>query len=312
MRPSATQVASLGIAGLLVVQVGCQSGASGASILSLFGLSEKPLVIALPVEPGVLNPFAPYEPFRKAMSRSIKRPVRLDLCLPVQFEPNLTLGYCDLAFMTPASALEMGHPERFGIIALPIDAAGQATQGASLVVAAAGGLDAITDLRGKRVAFGPRGDARTHHAGLALLREAGVRKRDLSLALLPIPGSLRHYSDMGEIARSVINGESDGGFIDETALAGFDQAEIRDKLRVIGQTTPLPEKLILGSPKLEAKAARKVTEFLLDAQREHPDALRPLLVAGYQEPTPDFRAAWTRLVKSFKGNVPEPAAETTQ
>lgn len=309
MRPSASRVVSLWLAGLLIVQIGCQSGAGGASILSLFGLSEKPVVIALPVEPGVLNPFAPYEPLRKAMSKSINRPVRLDLCLPVQFEPNLMLGYCDLAVMTPASVLEMVHPERFDVIAMPVDDSGRAVHGSSLVVAAAGGLEKIADLRGKRIAFGPRADARTHHAGLALLREAGVRKRDLSLALLPIPGSLRHLSDMGEIARSVINGESDAGFIDEDALAGLGQVEIRDQLRMIGQTTPLPDQLIMGSPKLEKNLARKIVGFLLSAERKAPESLHPLLVAGYQEPTPDFEATWARLVTSFKGDASESAAE---
>ena len=75
MRPSATRIVSLVmIVGLLVSQSGCQSGAGRASVLSLFGLSQRPLVIALVAEPGVLNPFAPYEKLRQALSASIKRP----------------------------------------------------------------------------------------------------------------------------------------------------------------------------------------------------------------------------------------------
>ena len=107
MCPNRRSAASLLVVALLVAQAGCHRGAGGASFLSLFGLSEKPVVVALVAKPGVLDPFAPHEKLRQAMSEAIERPVRLDLCFPVQLEPNLKLGFYDFALVTPACYVEM-------------------------------------------------------------------------------------------------------------------------------------------------------------------------------------------------------------
>jgi len=192
-------------------QAGCRSGAPASRLLHFLGLSKKPVVIALLVEPGVLNPFAPHEKLRKAMSETISRPVRLDLCLPIQLEPNLTLGFYDFAFVTPGCYAAMKDRERFRIVAASADRAGRLARSALLVVSAGSEITRADELRGKMVAFGPSGDARTHQAGLILLREHGLKKTDLSLSLLPVPGSLKHFATMRDIAQSVSNGSSDAG-----------------------------------------------------------------------------------------------------
>ncbi|MFQ5807244.1 MAG: phosphate/phosphite/phosphonate ABC transporter substrate-binding protein [Phycisphaerae bacterium] len=288
--------------GLLVLETGCQSGAAGASLLSLFGLSERPVVVALVVEPGVLDPFTPHEKLRKAMSETIKRPVRLDLCLPLQLEPNLTLGFYDFAFITPACYVGMKDRERSKVIAVAVDEAGRASHSAVLVVAANSKIESVEQLRGKTVAFGPRGDARTHHAGLALLREHGLKKTDLSLEVFPLPGALKHFPKMRDIAQSVINGSCDAGFIDEAAFDAFEQTSevegepTRDKLRVLARTVPVPEKLVIRSPKAKAETVSQVADFLLTAGERHPDVLRPLLFSAYQEPSATMLASCQRLI----------------
>jgi hypothetical protein len=315
MRPSARCGVPLLAVGVLVWQSGCQSGAPGASLLSLFGLSKKPVVVALVVEPGVLDPFSPHENLRKAMSVAIERPVRLDLCLPVQLEPNLTLGFYDFAVVTPACYVGMKNRERFEAFAVSVDEAGRVARRAVLVVAADSELAHVADLRGKTVAFGPRGDARTHHAGLALLREHGLKKTELSLSLFPIPGSLKHLPKMRDIAQSVINGSCDAGFIDEVAFNGFPETSgvegepARDKLRVIAHTMSLPNKLVVRSPKVDAETARKVADFLLTAGTQHPEALRPLLFSGYQKPTAKLLGSCERLVESGAPRPAESAGE---
>lgn len=314
MRLSAIRLVPLLTIGLLCLQGGCQSGAGGASFLSLFGLSEKPLVIALVAEPGVLNPFAPHEKLRKAMSETIKRPVRLDLCLPVQLEPNLTLGFYDLAIITPAVYAEMNNPERFRIIAVALDEAGRAARSAVLAVAANSEIKALEDLRGKRVAFGPRDDARTHHAGLALLHEHGIRKTDLSLELLPLPGSLKHCRTVRDVAQSVLSGDCAAGFIDEDAFDAFPQSAdenepARDRLRVIAHTMPTPETLVIQSPKVKPETVRKVVDFLLSADQEHPEALHPLLLSAYQEPSEELRADCQRLAEPREPISKKPAPD---
>ena len=298
MRPNRRFATPLLVVALLVAQAGCHRGAGGASFLSLFGLSEKPVVVALVAKPGVLDPFAPHEKLRQAMSETIKRPVRLDLCFPSQLEPNLKLGFYDFALVTPACYVEMNDRERFEILAASVDQTGRVAHSAVLVVAAGSEIDEVADLRGKKVAFGPRHDARTHHAGLVLLREHGLDKSDLSLSLLPVPGSLRHFSNMRQIAQAVQSGDFDAGFIDEVAFEQFGRSPAvegepdRDKLRVLARTMPVPGMLVIQSPKAKPETVRKVADFLLSAGETHPQALRPLLLSAYQKPTAKL-CAWS-------------------
>jgi ABC-type phosphate/phosphonate transport system substrate-binding protein len=300
--------------GVLVFQAGCQSGAAGASFLSLFGLSQKPVVMALVVERGVLDPFKPHEKLRQAMSEAIKRPVRLDLCLPIQLEPNLNLGFYQFACITPGCYIEMNNRERFEVIAVAADEAGRVTRSALLVVPIDSEIKRVEDLRGKTVAFGPRGDARTHLAAMALLRDHGLVKTDLSLEVLPVPGSLKHFPQMRDIAQSVINHSSDAGFIDEAAFEMFPESAApegeptRDKLRVIARTMPVPQKLVIRSPKVATDVANEVTDFLLTADRNHPDALRPLLFSAYRPASEQVLASCERLAET---NTPTsaPASE---
>jgi hypothetical protein len=298
MRPNPRSVIAVLVVALLVAQSGCQRGAGRASFLSLFGLSEKPVVVALVAKPGVLDPFAPHEQLREAMSESIKRPVRLDLCFPIQLEPNLNLGFYDFALVTPACYVEMNDRERFDILAAAVDETGCVAHSAVLVVAADSKINDVADLRGKKVAFGPRDDARTHHAALVLLRQHGLDKSDLSLSLLPVPGSLRHFSSMRQIAQAVQSGDFDAGFIDEVAFEQFERSPAvegepdRDKLRVLARTMPVPGMLVIQSPKANPELVRKVADFLLSAGQTHPEALRPLLLSAYQKPTAEL-CAWS-------------------
>jgi hypothetical protein len=301
VRPISGRAGGLLLVGLLVAQVGCHRGAGGASFLSVFGLSEKPVVVALVAKPGTLDPFAPHEKLRRAMGESIKRPVRLDLCLPVSLGPNLKLGFYDFALVTPAQYAEMRDRQQFEILAASVDEDGHAAHPALLVVAADSAVGQVADLRGKKVAFGPRDDARTHHAGLTLLSEHGLEKSDLSLALLPVPGSLRHFAKMRDLALAVQRGECDAGFIDEPAFEELERgsttgdAPDRDKLRVIARTMPVPNMLVIQSPKADPELAHTVAEFLLSAGREHPEALRPLLVSAYRRPAANVHAWFARL-----------------
>ena len=192
----------------------------------------------------------------------------------------------------------MRDRQRFEILAVSVDRAGHPARPAVLVVAADSEIKNVAELRARKVAFGPRHDARTHHAGLALLSEHGLKKSDLSLSLLPLPGSLKHFSNARQIALVVQDGDYDAGFIDELAFEEFERGPVaedapdRDQLRVIASTVPVPDLLVIQSPKVDQQVVRAVTDFLLAVDQTHPEALRPLLLSAYQKPTAKL-CAWS-------------------
>jgi len=314
MRSSARNVVALAAVGLALAQTGCQSGAPGARFLSFFGLSQQPVVVALTPELGVLDPFTPHEPLRKALSAALHRPVQLRLCFPFQLDPGLNWGFYDFALVTPAAYAELNGRERFEILASSVDESGRAARPALLVVAADSPIQSVADLRGKSVAFGPLGDSRTHHAAVVLLQEHGLKKTDLSLSLLPLPGSLRHFPKMRDVALSVINGSSDAGFIDQAAFeelpetADVEDEPARSRLRVIAQTMALPDKIVVCSPKTDRSTVGAVADFLLSVAETQPEVLRPLLLSAYQKPAAELRAQCEQLTQSAPLAPPEQAA----
>jgi ABC-type phosphate/phosphonate transport system substrate-binding protein len=301
----------------LLANAGCRSG--GIPLLNLFGVG-KPLVVALVADERrstggsaleLLNPFAPYEPLRKALGEHTGRQVALDLCLPIQVKPNLGLGFYHLAVVSPVQYGQLGDPERFRVIAVSADEQQRTARSGLLVVRHDSGVQGVADLRGKKVAFGPARDGRTHLAGLELLKRNGLAKSDLALELLPIPGSLRHFSDTRSLARSVLSGSYEAGFIDEQAweaLPEHDEREgepARDRLRVVAKTVPVPGRLVVCSPKLPEADGEKVCQFLLAAAQDHPEVLRPLRISGYVKPSAELLDACRRLVEP-KSPAPKP------
>lgn len=208
----------------------------------------------------------------------------MDLCLPLQLPFGLTSGMFHLAVVSPLDYARLPERERFPVVAMAADEAGRTARPALMIVPTGSAIQSVEDLRGKTVAFGPSGDPRTHHAALELLVQHGLKKADLSLELLPLPGSLKHMPTMRAVAQTVINLSSDAGFIDQAAWEALpehaDNAEdpAQDRLRVIAQTIALPDRLVLASPKLDEGLRQRVREILLAADREHPEALRPLHV----------------------------------
>lgn len=317
MRARAKYIIVSAAIGLMLGQTGCSLGAGGARFLSFVGLTQKPVIVALVPQPGVLNPFASHEELRKTMSASLKRPVLLDLCLPIQLSPNLDLGFYDFAIASEECYASIPGRERFGVVAVARDQNGQAARPAVLIVATDSAIDDVSGLRDKRVAFGPLLDGRTHLAALLLLSDHGLRKSDLKLELLPVPGSLRHFSSMTGIARSVVQGDSDAGFMDEAAYdelppSADGNQPARDKLRVIARTMPIADTLVIRSPKAEPEVVQQVAAFLLDAETKCPGALRPLRVSGYEAPDAQLTERCRRLASAAEATPPAPSADDSE
>lgn len=302
---------------LVGLGAGCQ-GAVGPRLLSVIGLSEKPLVVTFVInEPELefglvrmLTPLSPYHPLHSSMGKAVGRKVVEDVCFSFQLAPNLRLGVAHVAIVSPAHYALLDRPAGFEVLAVSKDEQGEITRPSVLIVAANSPIEEVADLRGKVVAFGPRGDARTRHAGLLLLAEHGLKPTDLALEALPIPGSLKAFPKSRDIAQSVMNGSSDAGFIDRAVWESFADTQTqpgepaRDRLRVIATTIGVPDFLVVASPVLAPETAADVKRYLLRIDRKDPDALRPLRLSAFVEASPELLAACARLIQL------EPPAES--
>ncbi|MCH8808150.1 MAG: phosphate/phosphite/phosphonate ABC transporter substrate-binding protein [Planctomycetes bacterium] len=303
---------------VLLATTGCRS--AGLRLLNLIGIKKDPIMVLFVLddehEPPKdirewINPAAPYEPLLAAMERELGRPVGYDMCFSFQLAPCLNTGLSHLAVVSASQYVEVLDHGEFEVLAVAIDDKGRSARSALLVVPAESGIRGLDDLRKKRIAFGPNGDARTHHAAWKLLREHGLDKTDLALELLPLPGSLKHMPHMRAIAQSVINHSSDAGFVDEGAWEAFPESDpregepARDKLRVVARTVAVPNQLILRSPKLDDPGAKSVRAFLMSVGAKSPEALDALPNAGYGPASAELLALCREVVTA----APKGAAE---
>jgi len=294
---------------VLATLSGCAATANSTRLLNLIGLTEKPLIISYVAEKtanadaplAILNPFANAEPLHQAMSKDLRRQTAPYLCLPFQLEFDLELGICQLAVISPVQYAALRDRSKFTPLAVSQDVSGRAARSGLLIATAESPIASIKDVKSKIVAFGPPRDGRTHHAALLLLSQNGIAKSDLALELFPVPGSLRTYPRSGEVADSVMRGQSEAGFIDEMYWdllpdkdAGLGQPS-KDRFKIIGRTIAVPERIVLASPKLDVPTREAVKKFFLSTAEKHPDVLTPLKFAGYAVATSDVLDAATKL-----------------
>lgn len=289
--------------------LGCAS--SAVRILNLIGLSERPLVVlhvaAPQSDPGegavvkLIDPFAPYRAIRKALGSDLHRNVVPELCFSFQVEPSLRVGTSHLAVVSPLDYARLSNRDDFPIVAVPVDRSGQIARPAMLVVKDSGPIESVANLAAQRVTFGPVDHPRTHIAALALLKANGVSKKDLSLELLPVPGTLRHRDTGAEVARDIVSGATAAGFVDAAEWDALPETSTdkqvgRDQLRILAETEVVPFRLIIASPTLDAKTVVAVRDFFLRAATDHADAL-PGHLAGFSAVEPDQVAAWMNVVR---------------
>jgi ABC-type phosphate/phosphonate transport system substrate-binding protein len=301
----------------VVSAAGCH--APSLRFLSAVGLSEQPLGVALVTDKatvGVLqaiNPFPPYASLRKALSEHLGRPVGMDVCFTFQVGPLFSTKVYDMAIVTPEEYSRLDESVRSRVVAVSVDAQGRMARSALLVVAADSDLREIADLGGKVVAFGPAGDSRSHYAALRLLERAGLKKSDLALEPLPLPGSLKHMPDGKSVALSIISGKSAAGFIDEADWERFPEhstdtgVPARDRLRVIGRTAALPDQLFIAAAHVDELTFERVRSFLLAVGDEQPEAVEKLGVAGYRVPTEDVLEACSSITQPAASEEAEEA-----
>lgn len=317
MRRSATACAlGWSLVVLCATGVGCRT--AGLHFLGFIGLQKKPLTVAMvmdrPAHAAVqaINPFGLYRPLQETMTRSLERPVAVDICFPFQVQMGFDTGWYHAAVVTPAQYARLSDDTRSRVLVVPVDREGRSARGALLIVPLNSPVSAAAELRGQTVAFGPAEDSRTHIAALQLLKEAGLSRTDLALEVLPVPGSLKHFPDGRSVAQSVINGSSAAGFIDEAVWESFPEhatkegEPARDRLRILGRTAALPDRIWIASPKLDGATANQLRTFLLEAGGDHPRALEPLGVAGYEVPGEELLASCRALAGSIEP-LPEEA-----
>jgi len=288
---------AIGLVGLLLPAL-CGCTAADQLGEQMFAPLRQVLGMKKPVRVGVtklhINPLvpAPWEPLRAALEKELARPVQVVMCKPFQARELLRTGYLDFAILSPTDFAEVAREKVCKVIAQPVNSLGRTEHCGLIVTAKDCPIKALSDLKGKRFAFGPEMDAFTHIAAADVLREAGLGPKDISLELLPVPLSYRHHVDSYEVAKAVIYEGLPAGAVDELDYVTWPetggtmlpvQTVSRDQLRILAKTVCLPEGPIVASTKADPTLVEKVSDFLLNKAAKQRKILEPMHWSGFRK-----------------------------
>lgn len=324
--------ATLALMGLVLV-AGCYEATFSKSIwdpthLQPLYWGQDPVRIGLVQadgDEGLLNAVAwlkmkrpPWQNLQRELSRKLKRPVVVQALKPFQVAAHLASGRIQFGMLPAADYIELVKDEGLaeGGTLGQVLALSESGERRGLIVAAANSdIRSVADLKGRRFAFGPKGDPVLDEAALACLEREGLTVDDIAKEIVPIPGALQFHINAAEAAKEIVYGfgvgkqRTEAGVIEEWDYEDFPETGGRllplirfskDEFRVLAQTDPVPTRTLADGPVLasadaDPDLAAAVRDFLLAADDEHKDALRDLGVRRFHSPPTDALAEIERL-----------------
>lgn len=247
-----------------------------------------------------LFPAAPFEEVQRGLSRTLGRPTQFEVLKPFQIHAHLAGGRVQFAFVDAGDEVEVLAEGAGQVVARPVFEEEAPSCTALFVVAKDSKINDLSELKGKRVAFGPPNHPALHWAALDALKDAGVEEKELAKQLVPIPGSLQfHISSLEAAKAALLKIEADAGVVDEADFMRWPEtggnvlgnvlslAISRDQLRVIGRSRPVPifpSGAVVASHTADPKLVEKVRHYLTETVRTQERITKPLGLISYEVP----------------------------
>jgi len=232
-----------------------------------------------------LSPLAEY------LSRTLDIPVsvRPDVGLNQAVE-SVAAGRVDIAYLTPIAYIKAQQAGHVRIIAKTVTK-GQKSFRLMLVTRQDSPIKTVTDLKGKRFAFGDEAAL----VQRAVVVNAGIRLEDF--------GTYRFLGHYDNIARGVHNGDFDAGILKDTTAYLWE----KNGLRIIYTSPDLPPYNIVVSQRVPPNLAKAIQSALLNLRLDNPDHRRVIkaLDASYDGFAPTSDAEYDiirQIVKPFQKN----------
>jgi len=240
---------------------------------------------------------APFRVVQNGINKELGRPTQFMVLKPEQIHAHLASGHIQFAFIDEGDEKEVLAEDAGVVIAKPAFRESAPTSTGLFVVARDSELKDLSELKGKRVAFGPPNHPALHWKALEVIEAAGVDEKELAKQVLPIPGSSQHHANSLEAAKAALfKVEADVGVVEEAefmrwpesggnVLAGALSISIsQDQLKVIGRTDPVllfPSGVVVASREADPELVEKVRDYLTEKVAKEHRITEPLGLVRY-------------------------------
>jgi len=200
--------------------------------------------------------YARFRPLTLYLGGMIGRPLRLVIARTYDEQiAMIATGRAEFAYIGPTPYVRARDRGQVTILAGESEG-GQAFYQSALVVRTDSPIEKVTDLAGKRVAFGAEISMSSAVAPKLILAQAGVKRTDLA--------AIDHLDRHERVALAVLHGDFDAGGLRLDIAKSY----LPRGLRVLATSPPLPPHIIAASPGVSPEVAKQVRLALL-----HPDAV---------------------------------------
>ena len=306
-----------GILGLLVA-VACFSGCSevrfSSTVLNPFNMKLPFLPYQQPVRIGIVHRNAgvfdpttwdqkgmgsPWNPLRIELERVLNKPVQIEDLKLFQLAAHLQSGRLDFAFFSAEDYAEL--QKEFGQVGQVLAISKVSKRQGLIVARAESEVQSMEDIRGRRFAFGPRGDKVLFDAALSVLESSGVKAEEIKKEILPIPNSYQYHISSAEAAFEVVYGlGTDVGVIEASEYEEYPDSGGsfllrsfgKDNFRVLARTQEISAETIAKGPFLASAEAnpedvKRVIGFLLTDSGKQKRVFAAMGLSGFQAPHRD-------------------------
>jgi ABC-type phosphate/phosphonate transport system substrate-binding protein len=244
----------------------------------------------------------------------LEKSVQIELLKPHQIRVHLGTGRVAFALVDAVEYAEIAPGNGDIVLATAVKQSGAPERVGLIVTRADSPIQSLSELKGKRFDFGPKGDPLLDTAAVCALWQAGVKIDDISKDKLL--GEYRHLNSQ-DIAKAVVYGKVPAGIIDEadyrkwpkkggSLLLGVSQ----DQLRILQRTDPVPEMVVIASKKADPALVDKVKKYFLEDVHSGLKGLLVLSWFGIEKfvpATPERYAPFVKLVNEVHPPTSQPA-----
>lgn len=225
---------------------------------------EKPLILGIHPYLSSTEIHRRFSPLAEHLSRELGRPVHIHIESSYESHINMAgKGKVDIAFMGPASFVKLTR--RFGRVPLlaAFETKGSRTFRGIIVVRKDSGIKTLSQLRGKKFAFGDVNSTMSYLVPYYMLIRSGVDLKSL--------GGHDFLTNHDNIALGVLSGDFDAGALKEDISNDY----AGQGLTALAISDPMPDHIFVARTGLPADTVRKVSKILL-ALRDTEDGRRVL------------------------------------
>ncbi len=213
--------------------------------------AQEPLIFGLPSFVSATDLYKRFSPLADRLSKDLGRPVKF--LTEVDYEAhlmNLKNGDLDIAFLGPASYVS--YTKRFGKVPIlaVFETNGSKTFKGFIVVRKDSPITELSQLKGKKIAFGDVKSTMGHIVPRYMLLKAGIDLKQLA--------NHQFLDNQENVALGVLSGNFDAGALREDMYNHYTQ----EGLRAVAISEPMPDHLFVARAGLPDDTVRKISKIL--------------------------------------------------